>query len=253
MSSSCCTIHVSLLAGQSNALGRFDSAGLTGLNTGFITPYHGVQFAEQNANLTTAAIEYDYPLGPVVAKETNQRMGPELSLARMIAMNRGSDWQPCDEVALLKFAVGGATLNQFRTIDTSGVHDAFMLFLTQKMADLNAKYCNVVCHDLFWVQGESDRNSAGAADYVTRFQDFESTLSTICDFRTVFSQLQENVTTLTGAGDNQGDMAEIINANMLAAGYAITVNNDDLSIGDVVHYTPDSYVELGRRLANAVT
>lgn len=255
----CCgTVRVFLIAGQSNAVGaagRSQDAFVPGMNLSgrylpYANPVNGrkVCYAERILNNNTGQIIRDIPaFGVVQPYQTapfDGRHGVELSLARYLKNVRQPHWSPNDEIVLLKFASGGTGIDRWLPSDTSGLHQQFDSWLRDMLSTIGQS-CEYTCEKLFWLQGEANTGN-GASTYLSRFQQFESYLNTVCDFTPVFSKLKY------WPNDPSRDAGiDIVNADM-GANYKCTVDNNDLNfLPNEIHYTANDYMRLGLRLGFA--
>jgi len=237
------TLHVSLLAGQSNARGYGLFRDFTGLGVNFAAPVKSIVFAERDYNRNDHTINYDLPLSHL--QRSPVFFGPEMSLGRCLNMRRRPEWGASDRVALIKFAAGGSALDEWLQSDTTGLSQEFYSWLSDLMNELESKYEKVVYHDIFWTQGESDSGPINSPTYVTRFAQFMQELQAVCPVQPVYTLLNSD------RGTANDPFAAAINQSMIDGGYRTTVSNNDLELTDLIHYNADSVMTLGSRMADA--
>lgn len=254
----CPAVYVSIIAGQSNAVGNGFIYGLDASNRALIEPFWPVCYAERNliaqgnAPQVPATTFYDVPFWTAVTPKQGAsgtlagRMGVELSLSRKIHMARPDRCEAKN--VLLKYAVGGSKIEQWRQGHVSGIGDAWLSWLSTQLRLVREQFCgSVMCRAIYWIQGESDLNLQGANNYVDNLNGFVDEYRSVCDVPLVFSRLH------AGRNPVTDDFADAINSAVSDAGYANTVSNDDLDLlNDNVHYKPNALVELGCRLSDVL-
>jgi hypothetical protein len=183
-------------------------------------------------------------------------IGPELTLGRALA-----DAYPNHQIALLKHAAGGTSMDGWNPDDTGPADESHMYVgLTEKMSDalmaLTDAGKEFEVAGLFWEQGGGDGRDLGLAEsYATNLQNFIATIRD--DFNggpgmpfvigrsNSFLQTSGGYPYMNMVRDAQVDVA---NSDPVGA----WINGDDLSrYPNDVHYDAAGQLELGRRFASA--
>lgn len=246
--------RVFLLAGQSNAggsSGRFNvtTPGMqpTGLNLNYFNPTSAIQYAERIVVRADSSTAYDAPYNSPFQRRTDSgRFSAELSLGRALNGIRPSHWSPYDKVVFLKYASPGSNIDHWLPGHETGNQEVFTAWLQGILAQLDRPYTSEA---LFWIQGEADSDTIASLEYVAKFQQMMSVLDQTAVFTPVFAALKDRPDGINVTG------AQRINQEMAAAGYAVTVDNNDLDFLSQppvdIHFTADSTIELGHRLFDA--
>jgi hypothetical protein len=239
-------VDIYLIAGQSNAVGgaRIDDLSEDGDRYG--EPFDAVGFA-QELNCPTDGSEdpCETSRGWRHLDSRGGVFGVELSAGRRLRDRFG------DQVVLLKHATNGSSL--YADWDSSGeritLWNRMNEFLDQRLADL-PEGSRVA--GLFWIQGNADAQHADTADayadhlswLVTRLRQERGCVPVVLDrlhagtdypYRDVVRAEQEGLPLLLD------DIA--------------VIDVDDLALRDddpPQHYTADSFITLGQRMANAM-
>lgn len=252
------TVDLYVLAGQSNAAGRasatelsiaLDSTGVT--YSSYAGSDAGIFYSHQEMIASGGLLTYDQPLGALRVKP-DMGMGPEMSLAR--DLQAGS----ANQIALLKFVSGGSAIQSW--LPGSPLYSPLVTRLLDQRAELESLGHTVNWKGIFWMQGEADGNATAAALYPAKFDTLISSLRADLgspDLPVVFGQLKSNLVDTQAFGySTLNPHTQSINqqlASMAAsdATLGITGSNNDLGLRDGIHYTANSYVEVGHRLADA--
>ncbi|MFK8078834.1 MAG: sialate O-acetylesterase [Granulosicoccus sp.] len=269
----CGATHVYLLAGQSNANGQAgyfldQSQNLPGRQPAiedflYTQPDPDVCYAYRTISRQTWTVDYDYGFGPLDVRYGNGGLGPnytmgtETSLGRMLnGLPRNPEWRLDDKVCLLKFGVGGTSINSWHPSGPEGLHTMLMDFLDEKMSELEQTECRLILEDLYWIQGEADTgNLSKVTAYLPKFKELMASINTFYSFRPVFSQIKSPS---LAHSPNRAIYTPLLNQKIRHAGFLTTVDNNDLTFIDQnslnpstvnQHYDAASYIELGRRLA----
>ena len=143
------TVHVFLLAGQSNMVGADTHPDL--IDT--FPPFLGAGAPQED-------VLYRYAVGPAESsgwealRPVRGEFGPELTFARKIKPAlRG-------RIALVKCAVGGTTLAVQWDPETGPLYAKAIGLTRSALADLRARNPRVVLEGVLWHQGENDMLSA---------------------------------------------------------------------------------------------
>ena len=237
--------YVSLLAGQSNCVGAPLAVGLTGDNARYYSEYDGILYKMTTVNWQTGAEPYSQALGPLGLR-TDTNFGVEYPIARSLAARMPRDRGPADKAVLLKYGAGGSPLEAWNPDEnTNGHWTRVQAWLTAAVAEIEALGYTVVPVDMFWLQGEDDSIGDLAATYATRFNLLLAGIRAILPgIQPVFSELKSN---RDPAADPH---AKTINTAMRAL-YATSGDNNAMLTTDGIHYTADSLVNVGQRLAKA--
>jgi len=235
--------------GQSNAVGRASWTDVTTLSDAD-TPLSDVPLAQQIADAANPIPWSDIATGPLAPRTGNptQNMGLELSLGRAL------DQRTRDGYALVKFAVGSASLQYNFRVDASYPTlpvDGPNLFT--QMVTYTAAQCAALDGDLVaidWTQGEDD---ATAPNFAAAYAGNLETL--IARTRDVFPGVPFIVTALSplSVAPYADDIraAENTVARDVAGVTIVDASGLPLQLNQP-HYTADGYVALGDRVA-AVT
>ena len=223
-------VKVFLLGGQSNMLGR---ASASGLPAALANPQADVLFY-YGSSLTT--------LRPGSGTE----IGPEVSFGRTVA-----DAFPAEDIALIKYAVGGTNLHSQWDPSTGGTYSAFRNTVSNGMAAVAGAGHTTEIVGMLWTQGESDA-SRTTAQYQGDLDEF------IADVRLRYganlpffiSRLSDQQTAISAAG-----LAGIRAAqeNVAAADpFAYLVDTDGMVFkSDNLHFDTAGQVSLGQAFGQA--
>lgn len=241
-------VDVYLIAGQSNAVG---GARVAALESAEVRRAYGgapepIGFAQEiNCPTDGSGDPCALSTGWQELTPRDGSFGIELSAGRRLRERFGAD------LVLLKHATNGSSL--FRDWESSGDADLLWVylnaFLDQRLAELPV---GSRVAGLFWIQGNADAKVATAADeyadnlswLVTRLRQERGCVPVVLDrlhaatvypYRDVVRAEQEGMPLLFDD--------------------VVVVDVDDLALraGDPPqHYTADSFIELGRRMADAM-
>lgn len=251
--------RVYLLAGQSNANNQggvkpnpIPGQEPAGAELQYIEDFEPVLYSMADYQAATSTLTFERGFGPLRVRRGAAHLpyyafGPELTLGRELAACHPD---PCDTVALIKFASGGTSIESWQPGHSSGVFDAMMANIAQRVAELEQLYDCVTIETMFWVQGEGDSNAPRAELYAERLETFLAGIRTQFAVDFVFSLLKR-----PSQDADRAMYADAVNQEVIDAGYTTTVDNNDLEFLPQTpidqHYTATSLFELGRRLAAA--
>ena len=232
-------INVVLVAGQSNAAGRADAAGLTA---------EPVDAAVEYFYTVTAAggAEFDSGNGFVSLAPTNGTFGPEYGLVRTLKNDHG-----LTNIAVIKRARGGTNLFE-DWVSGGTMYDPFITDCTTALSQITARGDTFRIVGLAWHQGERD-----AVVGRSRVQ-YQADLHTFLG--NIRSDLHE---AFPGAGFENlkvaiGEVAskpEIGGAQQIVSdldGGASFVGTGDLNLFDGLHFDAPGQLVMGERLADAL-
>lgn len=237
-----------VIAGQSNALGLGVAASVTNY-PGIATAYPAVQFVERSSVLsdpltwTTDALRDLSPRTMTVASQVAGTMGVELSMGRFLQENSNAEWY------LAKTAIDGSGLannwsNPAWPTSGGSLLSQFSAWISAQEAATGAGLAAIV-----WIQGEADSGeSPDATDYQANLSSFFTSLrATHGPFAVVLNRLSSNY-----FGQSLNSVRSLQESWVATDSKAAIVYADDLAFRDTAHFTDDSYVTLGLRLAQKV-
>lgn len=224
--------EIVLLGGQSNMDGRAPASGLPTTPVNLQLPQADVMFYEGGSLRT-------------LRPDSGTDFGPEVTFGRTVA-----DAMPSSNLALIKYAVGGTSLNSHWDPTTGGTYASFKSTVSAGLAALSDGGANTYeITGMLWTQGESDINRT-TLQYQTDLNEF------IADVRTTYgSDLPFYISRLS---DQSGISATPL-ANIRAAqenvatgdgnAYLIDTDGSAFSFKDSLHYDADGQVALGEAFA----
>lgn len=257
---------VYLLAGQSNAIGQGNTANTSASNQSLLT--------DDAASLTSYSVETrgnivngnSYITDDWTTSGTSvfaasgyaaDRFGMELGLRKGLN-NRG-----VDNVYIIKFAAGGARLNDdFLKGATNGAlfYDEMISFVNLQLTNLTALTGeSSELASMIWMQGEGDATAFSTANFTDKYKSNFSTF--ISDVRTDLGQsdlqvvavpLNEQATVTQSGGTIASYQANAATINRGVAELAALDSNlfiadstNGLALNDYVHYNGDSLLDIG--------
>ena len=229
-------VKVVLLAGQSNMQGA-------GYNSELQSPYDSVN--EKVSIYFDGKWQY---LSPGMGASAT-RFGPELSFGREFA-----DTMIRDNIALIKFAVGGTNLDYFwRAPDEQGENAGPLYIQFTEIITEALGYCNdYEIIGMLWQQGESDANTEARA--IAYEQNLRNFIASIRDFTD-----EPKLPFMIGqVSDSEiWEYGNIVRAAQQAV--ADTTQNTSLIssaglpiLADQMHYGTEGTLELGNRFASSL-
>jgi hypothetical protein len=238
-------LDVYLIAGQSNAVGGAQVTSLSTLNAGFATSFDAVRFAQEincPKDGSVGACQLSRSWRSLAPRGSS--MGIELSAGRRLYERFGGT------VALLKHATNGSNL--VAQWDSTGNARSLWTYMNDfvdaRMAELPP---GSRIAGLFWIQGNGDAQLATAAEdyaenlawFIMRLRQDRGCVPVVID------RLHPAV---------QYPFADVVRAEQEQVASFV----DDVAIVDTAdlrlrddppqHYTADSFVTLGRRMADAM-
>jgi hypothetical protein len=242
-------VLVYVVVGQSNAVGGANTSDLSAQNQAdYVPAYPDVQIAWEMecptdfaGGVATEILQWS-DLAPRDGGGGNSYLGIELSLGRRLVTRFGTG------IRIIKCATSGTNLNNPWQPDfTNSLFEYMRIFITARMAELPA---GSRIAGLIMVNGEGDagnvtlaRGYLGAAGwFLERFRMLFG-----AEIPLVISKLSTGVTLNfpTEVRDHQDRLAA--NGRNIAV-----VSTNDLALRDVQHYTADSFITLGTRIADAM-
>lgn len=237
-------LNIFLLMGQSNATGGADIADLTAPYTSYGSAYNMAWAYEVNAPkdfLGGAAEETSAWLSQVAPRAN--RIGPEMSLGRRLLERMGPN------VGLIKHATDGSNLFTHWDQETdNSLWEYAVNFIDARLAE---KPAGSRIGGVFWVQGNGDAGSTEdrANDYAERLGWLVTRLRNRYGERlpVVIDRLNDSSASAPYAANvrtQQGYVAQYMP-------YVYIAETSDLGMkSDLIHYTADSMVILGTRMAD---
>lgn len=235
--------NVYLIAGQSNAVGAAQPADLSPENDAFVDPYPAVQIAQQincPTNFTLGPAEVSTDWGDLAPRLPGQRFGIELSAGRVLD-------DRLDNVFIIKTATNGTNLYSNWDPETAFSQFAYLeSFVDERLAELGG---DARVAGLFWIQGNGDASSN------ERAQDYAANLGwLIMRLRQKYGA-QMNVV-IDRMPDSTLPFAATVRAQQLIVAQrvfgVVHVDTSDLALNGTQHYTADSLITLGARMAAAM-
>lgn len=241
-------VRVWIIAGQSNAEGKGNTANLTGSLASYATPYADVQYAYEIAAPTSGAggpATVIRTWGNLEARDSGL-FGVELSAGRRLLERFAGTVRiiKCATTATALYQDWDSTTTDFGSGPT-GLWSYLNTFVDARMAEqpLRARIAG-----LMWVQGNSDASALIAS------QDYAENLGFMIyrlrekygHFPVVIDKLHASntYTYLANVRAEQVALASIMRDIYL-------VDADDLTLGDGVHYDEVALLQLGYRMADA--
>lgn len=247
-------VKVYILAGQSNMDGRGRKAELVGELARWAKPQADVRIAYSNSTrrgpyATDGFVPlepgYSVPPGTKERKLPGDTFGQEVSFGRAIA-----DANPNDRIVLIKFSEGGTSLHRdwMPGIAHDGLYPQFLAFVRRSLKSLANAGESPQLAGMIWHQGESDA-SLPDGEYQRLLTDFIAHVRAdlaVPQLRFVIGEVYDN-----GRRDR-------VRAGQRATAAAVPgvffVPVDGLQTADQgTHFDTASQIELGRRLAAALT
>ncbi|MBI5549126.1 MAG: hypothetical protein HY901_35015 [Deltaproteobacteria bacterium] len=231
------TVHVYLLAGQSNMLGH-------GLSTELSAPFDSPQ--------DDVLLWHDDTLGwnslQVGSGKFVDGFGPELSFGRAMA-----DARPAERIVLIKHAVGNTNLAYDWKPDTGPQYQAFSSKVAAALRALAERNLTYKIDGFVWMQGESDTfNLADAQAHEANLQAFVARVRSDFDAPAlpfVLGRIRKDLPNssfphTTVVRDAQAAVARLDSKVRM-------VDTDDLPPNaDATHYSSQGLIMLGQRFAN---
>jgi lysophospholipase L1-like esterase len=195
------------------------------------------------------------PLEPLTTFADGPKYGPTPSFARALAEAR-----PKDRFIILLNAVGGSALLEWMPdygppeltsrVTKSGATVKMPVgrnyaFVPKQIELLRQKFPDAEPLAFVWIQGESDA-APWAAAYLENFKRLIANMRTLTTAPNLFV-----VTADPGTAD--AAVYEAFNQYAKDDINSVHVSTRDLNPGNGLHYSPTAYVEIGKRLAAAVT
>ncbi len=232
-------INVVLVAGQSNAAGRADAAGLTADPADV-----GVEYFY---NVTAAGgAEFDSGNGFVSLATVNDSFGPEFTLARTLKNDH-----LVDDLAIIKRARGGTNL--FEDWSPGGsMYDPFIADCTTALGQIINRGDTFNVIGLAWHQGERD----GVVGRSTgQYQaDLHAFLGNVrSDLHEAFPSADfENLKVAIGEVFSQAGISPAQQSVTELDGGARFVATSDLNLFDGLHFDAPGQLAMGERMANTL-
>jgi hypothetical protein len=233
--------RVFIIAGQSNAVGAARVTDLSPELSSYGTSYL-LKYAQERECPT------DFLGGPAafssgwVNRVTPYRtrfIGIEMSLGRRLIERFGTD------IVLIKHATSGTNLwNEWEPDTESSLYDYFTTFVDARMAELPA---GSRVAGLIWMQGNGDGNTlqpaksyaGNLAYFINRFRDRYGDVPVLLESGAPLNAVAHGAI----VRDRQARVAARLEN-------VFVVDSSDLPLRDNAHYTADSYVVLGQRMAD---
>lgn len=235
--------NVYVIAGQSNAVGGAQLADLSAPYVGYVDAYPAVLLAQEvncPTDFTLGAAEVSTVWGDLEPRTPGQRFGTELSAGRTLDARFRN-------VAIIKCATNGTNLYSHWDPETAlSLYAYLTAFVDERMAEL-PKGSRIV--GLFWIQGNGDASSS------ERAEDYAANLGwLIMRFRQAYGD-QVNVV-IDRMPEDGLTATDTVRAQQLIVAQRVTgvvrVDSSDLALTDSFHYTGDSLIILGDRMAAAI-
>jgi hypothetical protein len=238
-------LEVYLIAGQSNAVGGAQIVSLSASNATFALTDDAVRFAQEiNCPKDGSLGECQLSRGWRSLAPRGTSMGIELSAGRRLQERFGSG------VALLKHATNGSNL--VAQWDSTGKKHSLWAYMNDfvdaRLAELPA---GSHIAGLFWIQGNGDAQLATAAEdyaenlawFIMRLRQDRGCVPVVID--RLHPAVEYPYADLVRAEQEQ--VATFIDD-------VVIVDTADLTLRDdpPQHYTADSFITLGRRMADAM-
>jgi hypothetical protein len=236
------TVDLFLFAGQSNMVG---GASVAGLPMNVLPPRHDVQYSWR-LHTGQGVNESDGfgPLQHLGGMGLGTTFGPELSFGHRVA-----DALPDRDFAIAKFAVNGSSLDSRWGPDDNILFPEFMDYAQRQIAALEDAGHTVNLAGLVWVQGSGDAYEFRAQNYAANMHAFVDALRDGLgsdDLPVLLTQEHAD------SGRPAVDLLRLQKQAFADADpYAWLVNIDDGDLRDDVHFTPETTLLAGDRLADA--
>jgi hypothetical protein len=247
-------VKVYILAGQSNMDGRGRKSELVGELARWVKPQADVRIAYSNSTrrgpyATEGFVPlepgYSVPPGTKERKLPGDTFGPEVSFGRAMA-----DAHPDDRILLIKFSEGGTSMHKdwMPGVAHDGLYPQFLAFVRRSLKSLSDAGQTPQLAGMIWHQGESDA-SLPEGEYQRLLTDF------IAHVREDLEAPQLNF--VIGEVYDNGHRDRVRagqRATAAAVPNVVFVPVEGLKTLDAgTHFDTRSQIELGRRLAAALT
>lgn len=235
---------VYLLGGQSNAAGKALISGLPS----------DLQAAQTNVRIfhgDNSGVGTWQHVAPGISQEGPQYFGPEITFGRDLA-----NANPTDNIAIIKYALGGTTLHTKWDPNTPGAqYAAFSSTIANALKALTVAGDTYQVAGMIWMQGESDgwpkqSTLAQAKAYESNLTNFIAKVRAdldIANLPLVIGKIFD--TPVWKYGTYIRSAQEAVNTSVANTGL---VDTDDLSLGDPRHYDTASMMSLGSRFATTI-
>jgi len=233
-------MRVMILNGQSNSVGLCQASAVTNYPSADLTlPFADVIMFDHVAYSNGAPPAYT-DQGPQTLRPRTSNAGGylagmggvELVMARELVANTSNGWR------FGKSAVDGSTIAQWN--DPALLRDLFITFIAAQMTAAGVTDSSLVT--VQFDQGESNVGS-GYATYLLALQELFAAI------RAAFPGCGILINRISNQVDTTGDVRAAQESLVRSTIGALIVYADDLALRDTAHYTDDSYVTLGERLA----
>jgi hypothetical protein len=228
-------LKVVLQGGQSNALGRAPTSGLSTTPVNLQLPQNDVVFYH-GTTLTT--------LRPGTGRSSTE-FGPEVTFGRAIA-----DAAPTVKYAIVKYAAGGTNLYNQWNPQTGTVYETFRNTVTAGLAALHAAGHTTEIVGMIWHQGENDALDGQNGTYDANLTNF------IADIRQryganlpfVIGEIRYDEPRNSPAFKAISDAQKAVAARLTNCAF---IAGNDLTFFDRFHFDASGQMILGRRFAEA--
>jgi len=233
---------VFIIAGQSNAVGAAHIRDLSPELASYATSYR-LQYAQERecpTDFLGGAADFTSGWVARVAPFRTRFIGVEMSLGRRLIERFGSN------IVLMKHATSGTNLwSEWEPDSGNSLFGYFTTFVDARMAELPP---GSQVAGLIWMQGNGDGSFPQTA---------KSYAGNLAYFINSFRDRYGDVPVLLESGSpleavTYGDIVRERQARVAAhLENVFIVDSSDLALRDTQHYTADSYITLGERMADA--
>jgi len=247
-------VQVYILAGQSNMDGRGRKSELVGDLAKWAKPQPDVRIAYSNSSkrgpYSTGGFVplepgYSVPPGTKEKKLPGDTFGPEVSFGRAIA-----DASPGERVVLIKFSEGGTSLrgDWMPGLAHGGLYPQFRAFVRRSLQSLKDAGDEPQLAAMIWHQGESDA-SLPEGEYQKLLTEFIAQLRKDLDaaqLPVVIGEVYDNGKRERVRAGQRATASAVANVKFVSVQGLKTSDNG-------THFDTPSQIELGKRLAAALT
>jgi iduronate 2-sulfatase len=244
---------VYILSGQSNMDGRGKKSELTGDLAAWAKPQADVRIAYSNSDrrgpyategFVPLAPGYSVPPGTKERKLPGDTFGPEVSFGRAIA-----DALPGERIVLIKFSEGGTSLhNDWMPDRDKSLYPQMLAFVRKSLKALEDAGETPQLAAMIWHQGESDA-SLPEGEYQKLLTQFIARVRTDLaspELPFVIGEVYDNGKRDRVRAGQRATAAAVPNVKFASAQKLVTSDAG-------THFDTASQIELGRRLAAALT